>query len=299
METEYTCAGNDILDNQRKHIIDELDRPRINLSITTENDVIHIPREGIGIFDCLINLISNTSPILAASINDENLDGGCTEFSIDSDIIYSLLDEANDIVYTLALYAIAKIKDNIDILTNYKTNLSHLFYRGLLHINHHDINYLEPIIETEMLNPTLYYTNYCTKHECQIIYRQWWILRKLEKIIDDAVGDGDRHEWIHKHLVSSLKLIKRLPSHKRPIGQGFFDDVIEGEKFGDMVNRWSTKGQGITGKVFDKIRDEETKLFLASRQKYIENVEQKKTKREEIAALRKRLQELEKEFPGA
>ena len=295
----YKRADDKELNASRECIIKELDTniPCINLCIiTTENNVIHIPQEGVGLYDSLISLINGTSPILAAAMNDEDCDGGITEFSIDSDIIYGLLDEANDIVYALAMYAIAKIKDNIDVITNYRTNLSHLFYRGSLCINYHYIDYLEPIVETKMDNPIILYPlDSHTNKECELIRRQWWILQKLEKIIDDAVGDRDRHKWIHEHLVSSSKLIKKLP-RKRPVGQRFFDDIIEGEKFDDMVDRWRTKGTGITGKVFDKICDEETKAFLASRKAYTDDVEQKRTKKEEIAALRKRLQELEKEM---
>lgn len=291
----YKRADDEELDDNRKDYIEELDNPHINLCITTENGVIHIPREDVGVFDSLIDLINNTSPILVADINDENFDGGCTEFSIDSYIIFGLLDKANEIVYTLAMFAIAKIKDNIDVITNYTTNLSHLFYRGSLDINRHDIDYLEPIIVTKMDEPTILHSWRGSNQERELVRRQWWILQKLEKVIDDAVGDrGDRPKWIHEHLVSSSKLVEQIP-RKRPINQGFFDDIIEGEKFDDMVKRWKTEGKGITGKVYDKITAEETKAFITSRNAYLGSIKQKKTKKEEIAALRKRLQELEKE----
>lgn len=293
--TVYKRADNERFDDDRKYLIRELNRPygEVHLSITTENDIIHISREDIGLYDRLIDLINNTSPILVAAINDED-GGGCTTFSIDSDIIYDLLNEANEIVYALAMYAIAKIKDNIDIITNCRTKLSHLFYRGSLCINFDDIDYLEPIIETKMNDPLILYPCDGVNPERELVHRQWQILQKLEKIIDDAVGDENRHEWIHKHLVSSSKLVKQLP-RKRPIGQRFFDDIIEGEEFDDMVERWRIKGNCTTGKVFDKICAEETKAFLTSRKTHFDD-EQKK---EEIAALRKRLQELEKEISDA
>jgi len=285
----YKRADDKKLYTHRKYIMEEFNKPytKEHLSITTENDVIHISRKDADIFDTLIDLINNVSPILVAELNDESTDGGSTTFSINSTIIYDLLYKAHDIVYTLVMYAIAKIKDNIDIITNYKTNLSHLFYRGSLYINRHDIDYLEPIIETKMDEPDL---------SCDLICRQWWILQKLEKIIDDAVGDGDRHEWIHGYLDCSSKLIKQLPQHKRPVSQRFFDDIIDGEKFDDMVERWKTKGGCITGKVFDKIRDEETKAFIASRKTCFDDNKQKEAKKQEIAVLRKRIQELEKEI---
>ena len=301
MSAVYKRADNEILNNIRDYLLKELDEPYTNkhLEIIVEGNIIYIPETGCGIFDHLIDLINAASPILAAVINDEYGYGGCSTFSIDTDIIYGLLNGAHERVYAIIMCAIAKIKNNIDVITNYKTNLSHLFYRGFLGINYYDADYLEPIIETKMSDPyNLYPWDGRPNHERELACRQYWILQKLEKIIDNAIGDRDRHKWIHERLVSSSELIKKLPRN-RPIGQGFFDEIIEGEKFDDMVKRWKTEGRCITGKVCDKIHAEETKAFLASRKAYFDDIEQKKTKKEEIAALRKRLQELEKEIPDA
>lgn len=308
----YYRAGDKTLKAHRKHLIKKLDKPRTRMGvrITSENDVIHIAREGDDTYDDYIDLINNASTMLAATfdndyeleIEDEDefgdkiYDYDWRIFSMDIHIIYGLLGEANERMYLLVMYAIAKIKDNIDTITNYRTNLSHLFYRGSLRINYYDADYLEPIIETKMDNPTdercwrLCYS----EQDDRVINHQWWILQKLEKIIDDAVGVGDRHEWIHEHLVSSSKLVEQLP-RKRSSCREYFDDVIEGEKLDDMVSRWRNKGKYKPGKVLDKICAEETKAFLASRKTHIAK-EQKKTKEEEIAALRKRLEELEKEI---
>ena len=226
----------------------------------------------------IMNSIETTSKLsqlipLLVNVSYGFIDG-CPSSILSPVFMYNNIKHIYRCCIDLLMLAIASTKDAIDILCDYQTNLSPLFYRSLSrNIISHNSDYLIPIVALEMKDPTLTDKFYEPgRRDCiKKFYKHLQVLQNQLNLL--FTTDDDELQQPQAFILS--KKYRKLETY-------IWNHLISGPPIG-----------------FERKHDEETKAnivkFYEERKKFLESFDADSTTNT-IENLEKENEELASEF---